>query len=66
MVGVFGQVVPRQGIDEKWFAADAIVEDAKWLGYTKIMFKTKRACDPDVTHRVLDGAQDSGLREGDV
>ena len=49
---VFGHVVPRKGIDEKGFAVDAIVEDAEWLGYTKIML------DPEVTHRVLEGAQD--------
>ena len=37
---VFGHVVPRKGIDEKGLDVDAIVEDAKWLGYTKIMLKT--------------------------
>ena len=39
---MFGHIVPRTGIDEKGFAVDAIVQDAKWLGYTKIMLKTDK------------------------
>ena len=33
---VFGHVVPKKGIDKIGFAVDAIVEDAKWPGYTKM------------------------------
>ena len=33
-------MVPKKGINEKGFVADAIIEDVKWLGYTKTIFKT--------------------------
>ena len=29
---VFGQVIPKKGVDNKGFAANAIVEDVNWLG----------------------------------
>ena len=33
-------VVPSKGIDEKGFAVDSLVEDLKWLGYSKIAPKS--------------------------
>ena len=37
---VFAHVVPQNGIDEKGFAVGSLVEDCKWLGYNKIVFKS--------------------------
>ena len=37
---VFAHVVPRKGVDEDGFAVKCVVDDAKWLGYTKIVLKT--------------------------
>ena len=37
---MFSHVVPRKGIDEKRYAVDVLVDDVKWLGYTKIMLKS--------------------------
>jgi hypothetical protein len=37
---IFGHVVPKKGIDEKNFAVDSLVEDVKWLGYTKLTLKS--------------------------
>ena len=38
--GIFSHVVPRRGIDEKRYAVDVLVDDVKWLGYTKICLKS--------------------------
>ena len=37
---VFGDVVPQNGIDEKGFAVSSLVEDVRWLGYSKLIFKS--------------------------
>ena len=37
---VFAHVVPAKGIDEKGFAVDALVDDAKWLGYNRVIMKS--------------------------
>ena len=37
---VFAHVVPVKGVDEAGFAVGVLVDDVKWLGYTKIAFKT--------------------------
>ena len=37
---IFGHVVPKKGIDEKCFAVDSLVEEVKWLGYTKLTLKS--------------------------
>ena len=37
---VFAHTVPVKGADEEGFAVKAIVDDVKWLGYTKIVLKT--------------------------
>ena len=37
---IFGHVVPRKGMDEKNFAVDSLVEDVKWLGYTRLTLKS--------------------------
>ena len=37
---VFAHVVPSKGVDQAGFAVDALVEDAKWLGYTKLTLKS--------------------------
>ena len=37
---IFGHVVPKKGIDEKNSAVDLLVEDVKWLGYTKLTLKS--------------------------
>ena len=37
---VFAHVVPSKGVDEKGFAVDALVDDVKWLGYTKMTLKS--------------------------
>mgnify|MGYP000128776167 CR=1 FL=1 len=36
---VFGHVIPRKGLDEKGFSVDCLVEDIKWLGYSKVVLK---------------------------
>ena len=33
---VFAHVVPSKGVDVAGFAVDALVEDVKWLGYSKL------------------------------
>ena len=63
---VFGHVVPKKGIDEKGFAVDAIIEDVKWLGYTKTILKTDN--EPAILKLLvesLEGAEDSGHGESD-
>ena len=37
---IFGHVVPQKGLDEKGFSVDSLVEDVKWLGYTKVTLKS--------------------------
>ena len=37
---VFGHVVPQKGVDEKGFSVSALVEDVRWLGYTKLILKS--------------------------
>ena len=37
---VFAHVVPSKGVDEAGFAVDALVEDVKWLGYSKLTLKS--------------------------
>ena len=37
---IFGHVVPKKGIDEKHFVVDSLVEDVKWLGYTKLTLES--------------------------
>ena len=37
---VFGHVVPQKGVDEKGFSVSALVEDIRWLGYTKLILKS--------------------------
>ena len=37
---VFGHVIPRKGLDEKGFSVDCLVEDIKWLGYSKVVLKS--------------------------
>ena len=37
---VFAHVVPSKGIDGSGFAVSALVEDVKWLGYSKITLKS--------------------------
>ena len=37
---LFAHVVPVKGIDEKGFAVDALVDDVKWLGYSKVTLKS--------------------------
>ena len=37
---VFAHVVPSKGADEKGFAVDALVDDVKWLGYSKMTLKS--------------------------
>ena len=37
---VFAHVVLMKGVDEAGFAVGALVDDVKWLGYTKIALKT--------------------------
>ena len=37
---VFAHVVPTKGVDEKGFSVDALVDDVKWLGYTKVTLKS--------------------------
>ena len=37
---VFAHTVPVKGADEEGFAVKAIVDDVKWLGYSKIVLKT--------------------------
>ena len=37
---VFAHVVPKKGVDEDGFAVKCIVDDVKWLGYTKVVLKT--------------------------
>ena len=33
-------MVPQKGIDEKGFAVSSLVEDVRWLGYTKLILKS--------------------------
>ena len=33
---VFGHVVPQKGVDAEHFAVDALLQDIKWLGYTRL------------------------------
>jgi hypothetical protein len=37
---VFGHVVPNKGVDEDGFSVNCIVEDIKWLGYSKLILKS--------------------------
>ena len=37
---VFAHVVPSKWIDEKGFAVSALVEDVRWLGYSKVTLKS--------------------------
>ena len=37
---IFGHIVPKKGIDDKSFAVDSLVEDVKWLGYSKLTLKS--------------------------
>ena len=37
---LFAHVVPSKGVDEGRFAVDILVEDCKWLGYSKIILKS--------------------------
>ena len=37
---VSGHVVPQKGIDEKGFAVSSLVEDARRLGYSKLILKS--------------------------
>ena len=37
---LFAHVVPSKGIDEKGFAVDSLVQDVKWLGYSKVTLKS--------------------------
>ena len=37
---MFAHVVPTKGIDEKGFAVDSLVDDVKWLGYSKVTLKS--------------------------
>ena len=36
---VSGYVVPQKGIDEKGFALSLLVEDVRWLGFSKLILK---------------------------
>ena len=37
---VFAFAVPQKGIDQKWFAVDAIVESVLWLGCSRVILKS--------------------------
>ena len=37
---IFGHVVPQKGVDEKGFSVSVLVEDIRWLGYTKLILKS--------------------------
>ena len=37
---VFAHIVPSKGVDEKGFSVSALVDDVKWLGYTKLTLKS--------------------------
>ena len=37
---VFAHIVPSKGVDEKGFAVKALVDDVKWLGYTRLTLKS--------------------------
>ena len=37
---MFAHAVPQNGIDDKRFAVDCIVEDVLWLGYTKVLVRS--------------------------
>ena len=37
---IFGRVVPQKGLDEKGLSVDSLVEDVKWLGYTRVTLKS--------------------------
>ena len=37
---VFAHVVPRKGVDGKGFAVQSLVDDVRWLGYTKVVLKS--------------------------
>ena len=37
---LFAHVIPSKGLDEKGFVVDALVQDVKWLGYTKLILKS--------------------------
>ena len=37
---LFAHVVPSKGIDQKGFAVSSLVDDVKWLGYTKVTLKS--------------------------
>ena len=37
---VFAHVVPSKGVDEGGFAVSMLVEDVKWLGYSRVTLKS--------------------------
>ena len=37
---VFAHAVPQKGIDEKRFSVDQIVEDCRWMGYSRLILKS--------------------------
>ena len=37
---VFAHVVPSKGVDAKGFAVASIVDDIRWLGYTRVVLKS--------------------------
>ena len=37
---LFAHVVPSKGVDEKGFAVDALVDDVRWLGYSRVTLKS--------------------------
>ena len=37
---LFAHVVPSKGVDEKGFAVDSLVEDVRWLGYSRLTLKS--------------------------
>ena len=37
---LFAHVIPAKGIDQKGFSVDQLVDDVKWLGYSKLILKS--------------------------
>ena len=37
---LFAHVVPTNGVDEKGFAVDALMDDVQWMAYTKVTLKS--------------------------
>ena len=61
---LFAHVVPAKGVDERRFSVDALVDDIKWLGYTRMILKSDN--EPAIVRLLSESSKDLRISVGDL